>query len=661
MTRCKLVPMPTPAPDAILRFGDFELDVAGYELRRRGRRVKLGRQAMDVLILLVRRRGELVLRNDIVGLLWGEDVFVDVETGINTAISKIRQALRDAADAPTFVETVPARGYRFVAPVETVVRAQASRPPATSPEPALVLDPPALVPGDGERAPDTPATVVSRARFNGRLVAGTLGLVAAGVVAAVVLLQQPWGGSNGRLTLAVLPFENVGGDPEREYLATGLTQETIASLAQVDPERLSVKGRTWRYRGTTKTAAEIGQELSVDYLVESSIRSEGDRVRVSATLLRVKDQEHVWSASFERQPTSLLGLEQELSTAIAEQVRVRLSPDRIAARLRQTGNTEAYDAYLRARYVESRRTAATNAEAIHLYERATTLDPDYALAWSSLAFTLAGSAINADARPRDVWDRARAAAARAIAANPDLGEAQLAQGYVSWLLDWDWREAERAFRAAIRLDPSDAVAHRTLGHALSQLGRQSEAAAATRRAREIEVLEPMSFAISSQVAFQARDNAQAVEYGRRAILMDSSLWIGYSELAQAYEQTGKTDLAMAALTDAVRFSGGNSKSISLKGYLLGKAGRVTEAQEVRRTLEAAARERYVPPYAMALVSAGLGEDDVLFEWLDKAYTARDVHLIYLPVDPKWDRYRRDPRFAALLRRCGFDVTGSTAH
>jgi Flp pilus assembly protein TadD len=163
----------------------------------------------------------------------------------------------------------------------------------------------------------------------------------------------------------------------------------------------------------------------------------------------------------------------------------------------------------------------------------------------------------------------------------------------------------------------------------------------------------MSFALSAQVAFQARDNVLAVEYARRAVLMDSVLWVGYSELAQAYEQTGESDLAMAALTDAVRFSGGNSKSSSLKGYLLANAGRVPEAREVLRALEADARARYVPPYAMALVNAGLGETDAVFDWLEKAYVARDVHLIYLPVDPKWDRYRQDPRFAALLHRCGF--------
>ena len=180
-----------------------------------------------------------------------------------------------------------------------------------------------------------------------------------------------------------------------------------------------------------------------------------------------------------------------------------------------------------------------------------------------------------------------------------------------------------------------------------------------RRTRELEPLEPISYALSAQVAFQAREDLAAVEHARRAVLTDSEFWIGYVQLGQAYERTGETDLALEALTEAARFSGGNSKAISLRGYILAKSGRANEAREVLRRLEADAGERYVPPYAMALVHAGLGEHEAVFEWLEKAYAARDVHLIYLPVDPKWDPYRADPRFNALLARCGFTQKTAT--
>ena len=663
--------METSRSPETFRFRDFELDVAGYELRRLGRPVKLGRQAMDVLILLVERRRQLVSRSDIVDRLWGKDVFVDVETGVNTAISKIRQALRDSADAPAFVETVAGRGYRFIAAVEVTFNAPgaalAASPPEPSssvpgPDPANDVATPGLLddlePANTARSTPTVAGVeIAPAVQRGRAI--TTPLVMGLVVAAMVTGFVAWTRLNGvapaaRTSLAVLPFENLGSDPDRAYLAAGLTEETSAVLGQIDPDRLSVKGRTLRYKGTTKTAIEIGRELSVDYLLESAVRAEGDQLRVTATLIRVRDQEHVWAQSYEREAKRLLVLQQELSAAIAEQVRLRLSPDRVSSLARrQTQNADAYDTYLRARYLESRRTPETNVQAIQQYERAIALDPNYALAWSGLALVYAASTINGDAPPLEMGPRARDAAARAVRANANLAEAQLAVGYVNWLLDWDWNAADTAFRLAIRLDASNAAAYRSWGHALSQAGRDVEAESAMRRTRELEPLEPMSYALSSQVAFQTRDYPHAVEHARRAVLMDSAFWVGSMQLAQAYGQLGQTDLALAALADAARFSGGNSKATSLRGYLLAKNGRATEARAVLRQLEDDARERYVSPFAMALVYAGLGERDAVFEWLDKAYAARDVHLIYLPVDPKWDPYRADARFVALLARCGF--------
>jgi TolB-like protein/DNA-binding winged helix-turn-helix (wHTH) protein/Tfp pilus assembly protein PilF len=624
---------------------------------------------MDVLILLVERRRQLVSRAEIVERLWGKDVFVDVETGVHTAIRKIRQALGDSVNTPTFVETVSGKGYRFVADVEVVSSTPnpgvAARPLESSPAPghdqANIGTSAGLPSHDSTTAAASSTRVVagSTTMPTSQLRSTNAARIVIGVVAAMMTGYVAWtwlsgGAPASRVTLAVLPFEYIGSDPDREYLAAGLTEETSASLAQIDLERLIVKGRTLGYRGTTKTAVQIGQELSVDYLVESTIRAEGGRLRVTATLLRVRDQEHVWSRSYDREPTSLLRLQQELSTSIAEQIRLQLSPDNLrGVRQRQTQNADAYDAYLRARYFASRRTPATNALAIQQYERAITLDSNYALAWAGLASADAGSALNGDARPLEVWPRARDAAARAVRANANLGEAQTAVGYLNWLLDWDWRAAETALRLAVRLDPSNAVAHRSLGHALSQTGQHSEAESAMRRARELDPLEAINHALSAQVAFQARQYPAAVEHARRAILLDSEFWIGYMQLAQAYEQMGQTDLALAALTDAARFSGSNSKATSLRGYLLAKGGRTNEAREVLRRLESDSRDRYVPPGAMALVHAGLGEGEAMFEWLAKAYDARDVHLIFLPVDPKWDPFRVDPRFQALLTRCGF--------
>ena len=267
--------------------------------------------------------------------------------------------------------------------------------------------------------------------------------------------------------------------------------------------------------------------------------------------------------------------------------------------------------------------------------------------------------INSDVAPLEVLPRARDAARRAIDANPDLAEVQFALGYVNWLLEWDWPAAETAFRRAVDLDPRYAWALISLGHALSQSGRHSEALAAMRRAREVDPQNAMAYAISSQVAFQARDYQAALDHASQAIALDPEFWIGHVMRGQALEQSGQPQLALDALAIAARFSSDNSKPVAFRGYILAKAGRRDEARGVLAMLKAQSRTRYVPPYALALVHAGLGEHDAVFEWLDRAFDVHDVHLIYLPVDPKWDPYRSDPRFGVLLMRCGFAGTFQT--
>ena len=268
------------------------------------------------------------------------------------------------------------------------------------------------------------------------------------------------------------------------------------------------------------------------------------------------------------------------------------------------------------------------------------------------------SPINSDVDPRRVFPHAREAALRAVAANPDVAEAQHALGQVDWAFEWDWPGAEAAFRRATELDPSYSLVHLILAHLLSQTGRHAEAEPLMRRARELEPLDPLSYALSSQVAFQAGDYTAALQHANRASARDQEFWIGHQMRGQALEQLGDDDLALKALAAAARLSGQNSKPISLTGYILGRSGRTAEARDVLGVLQMASRQRYVPPYALALVYAGLGDANAAFEWLDRAHAARDVHLMFLTVDVKWDRYRGDPRFRDLLARCGFATFGT---
>jgi TolB-like protein len=584
--------MQPPDVPRTFRFGDFELDVAGYSLRRGGQQVRLERRPMDLLILLVQRRRELVSRNDIVERLWGPGVFVDVDMGVNTAIRKIRQVLGDAPETPAFVETVSGKGYRFIADVQAVQ-------PATAP-------------------------LTSRA-----------------------------------VTLAVLPFENLGGTPEHDYIADGFTEEATTALGQIDPEHLRVIGRTsvMGYKRTTKPLAEIGRELGATYVIEGSIRAEGKRWRVTSKLIRVHDQVQTWSASFDSEPSSMLEFQRELSKAIAEPIRLRLSPERLTALgRRQSRNPEAYDLYLRGRHLWNQLTPPTNRRAVEHFARATELDPEYSLAWSGLADAFSASPINADARPLDVWPRARDAAAHAVGCGPDIAESQTSQGMVHYWLDWDWPESEAAYRKALVLDPSSAHAYRMLGVLLGTGGRHAEARAAMQHARELDPLQPMNHAFSAHIALLARDYSTGLEFARQATVVGPAFWIGYFQLAWAHERLGNMELALEALRDAETFASGNSKMISLRGYILATAGRRNEAAEVLSTLEAIARERYVPPYAFALVYAGLEHRERALEWLEHAYTVRDVHLIWLPMDARWDAFRTESAFVGLIERCGFTPT-----
>jgi TolB-like protein/DNA-binding winged helix-turn-helix (wHTH) protein/Flp pilus assembly protein TadD len=661
--------MPLPGDSRPLRFGEFVLDVGAYELRRTGHRVRLERQPMDLLILLVGRRGQLVSRSEIVDALWAKDVFVDVENGVNTAIRKLRQALRDAPDTPTFIETVPGKGYRFIAAVEALPDAGSSQlPPAAAP-PSVGAGVQSAVSGAETAANEASVAVPEPAageRAAGRRASAplVLGILTVAVLTGALLWAWKRPVESGtRVTIAVLPFDNLNGDPDTDYLASGLTEDTIVSLGRIDPERVSVIGRTSMiaYRGTTKSLAEIGRELGTDYLVESSLRAESSHLRITARLIRVRDQVQIWSDSFDRNTSSILTLQQEISSAIAEQVRTRLSPDRQRALARgHTQNAEAYDFFLRGRHFLDQRTPEAMQRAIEFFQRATVADPTYSVAWANLAMAYGSSPINSDVDPRRVFPPTREAAVRAVAANPDVAEAQHALGHVNWMFEWDWPAAEAAFRRAIELDPSYSLVHLILAHLLSQEGRHAEAEPLMRRGRELDPLNPLSYALSSQVAFQARDYAGALQYANRAIALDQEFWIGHQMRGQALEELGDHDLALKALATAARLSGQNSKPISLTGYILGRSGRTAEARDLLGALELASHQRYVPPYALALVHAGLGDADAAFAWLDRAYAARDVHLMFLTVDVKWDRYRRDPRFGELLALCGFTAIGPRA-
>jgi TolB-like protein/DNA-binding winged helix-turn-helix (wHTH) protein/cytochrome c-type biogenesis protein CcmH/NrfG len=616
------------------RFGEFELDLKAHQLRLRGAPVKLERRPFQLLALLVARPGLLVTREELIQALWPPRIVIDFDTGLNTLVRKVRRALGDSPEAPAFIETVAGLGYRFIAPLDqdTAPAPAASREAATA---------------DVQIAPQA----IDRRPL------AALAAVILLIVAAVALgVWMAASRAPAHVSVAVLPFENLTQDDELNYLAAGLAEDTGASLARIDIRNLRTIGRasTQALVAAGKTPAQIGRELSVDFIVASSLRADQARIRVTSRLIRVSDNVEVWTANFDRELTSTLGIQQELSIAIAEQVRLRLSPAvRAAVSRRQTLNPEAYDLYLRGRYSWSLIAPAGIRQALDYYDRAIAEDPTYALAWAGIVQALSTAPVIAEVDPATVAARASEAVQHALEFGADLAEVQIALGYYHWWLDWDWPAAEAALRNAIAIDPDSAVAHMALGHVLSQSGNHAESRMMARRARELDPFFAMTFVLSATMAFQASDYLAAVEFARQSVVINPESWAGYLNLAQALAAIGDHPGALAAHENAERYSGSNNKSLAYRAHDLARMGRAEEARAIIAALEARSHERYVPPYTIALIYAGLGEPDAAFQWLERALEASDPHLIFTSVDPRWDALRDEPRFLSLLSRCHY--------
>ncbi|HEX3397742.1 MAG TPA: tetratricopeptide repeat protein [Steroidobacteraceae bacterium] len=614
----------TSSNNAILQFGVFQLDLKAGELHKAGVKVKLQDQPFRVLAVLVEHPGKVVTREELRERVWPSNVYVDFDQGLNNAVKKLREALGDSADSPTLIETVARHGYRFIATVSAVpVQPAQSRRP-----------------------------LGSHTLRNSILVGLTAVLLAA-------LGYLAWRGSSGRIappsekvTLAVLPFENLSGDSDQEFFSDGLTEEMIAQLGRLNPDRLAViaRGSVAKYKRSTLGANQIGGELHADYLVQGSVRRAADRVRITVHLIQVSDQTDRWADSYDRGLKDILALQDAVARTIAGQINIALTPAQ-ASQLttRRSVDPEAYEAYLKGRYYWNKRTAEGMQKAEIYFQQAVDKDPSYAPAYSGLADCNSGLTWHGFTSPAETLPKAHAAALKAIEIDPQSAEAHASLALVL-AHEWDWPRAEVEYKHALQLDPRYANAHHWYGDYLSISGRHDEALAEAKTALDMDPLNLMIGTWLGLRYYLAHHYESAIELGRSTVELDPNFAASHLVLGEAYVQMGLHEEALAELHSAASLSGNCPLYLAQVGVAYASQGRKAEALQIAAQLQATSKDRYVSPYGLAQIYAALKDKEQTFKWLQTAYDGRAVWMSYLAVDPLFDDYRSDPRFQDLLRR-----------
>jgi TolB-like protein/DNA-binding winged helix-turn-helix (wHTH) protein/Tfp pilus assembly protein PilF len=616
------------------RFGLFEADPHLGMLTKQGKRLPLQELPFRTLLMLLERRGELVTRDELHQQLW-PDTIVDFDHGLNKAINKIRDVLGDSASNPRFIETVARRGYRFLADV-------------TLDEPVAQVGSVAQVgPTDADAEAAPPAAKRRPLRWILLGIAGVL-LFASVMTWKVV---GPWQSAMAVRSIAVLPLQNLSGDASQDYFADGMTDELITQLAQISELRVISRSSVMTYKNAHKPLPEIARELNVQAIVEGSVVSSGPRVRITAQLIRVPADEHIWANNYEGDLRDTLRLQGEVARAIAAQVRVKLSPrEQAALKVTREVNPQAHEAYLKGRYFWNKRTGTDLKSAIDYFNTAIAIDPDYAAAFAGLAdsYALAGDWEYGLLSPQEAWPKANAAAKRALALDSGLGPAHASLAFAMDLYTWDWSAAEAEYQRAIALSPNYATAHHWYGFHLLVTGHNQEAIVELRKA---ESLDPLSLIISADIADAlciAHLYDQSIEQSNKALAMDPNFAVAHYELGQALEQKALHAQAIAHYQRAIELGGHSAAFDSNLAHAYAVSGRKDEARRIVQQLEWR-EDQYPAAYAnIALAYVGLGDADSAMTWLDKAYAAHVNPSILLR--PGFDPLRTDPRFQSLLER-----------
>jgi TolB-like protein/DNA-binding winged helix-turn-helix (wHTH) protein/Flp pilus assembly protein TadD len=640
--KCAMEPL---QPNSVVRFGTYEVSRQSGEVRKAGLRIRVQQQPMKLLEILLEHPGEVVTREELRSRVWPDESFGDFDQALNIAIGKLRSALGDSAESPRFIETLPKRGYRFIADV-SVVDTDA-RPERQ--EPVLgdlsATDRGHKIQGIGL------AVAPQRRLLPTRGIIVTLALVLSLAILSVWLFHSR--APTGMRSIAVLPLDNLSGDASQNYFADGMTDELITDLAQISALRVISRTSVMAYKGARKPLPQIARELNVDAVVEGTVLRSGDRVRITAQLIEASTDKHVWSQSYEGELRDTLAVQNRVASAIADQIRINLTPqERAALKNAKVVNPEAYESYLKGRYFWNKRTADGLKVALAYFKQAIEEDPKYAQAYSGLAdtYALLGDWQYAVMTPKEAFPEAKAAAIKSLELDSTLGEAHNSLAFVLDGFDWDFDSAGREFQRAIELNPGYATAHHWYAWHLSLLGRYDQALAEMRKA---ENLDPLSLIINADLAellVLAHSDEESIQQSRKTIEMDPNFALAHNQLAQAYLQKHMYDEAVAELKTAVQVSGGGPAFIANLARAYVASGKRSEAVKLLDHLKKRSKPDYSNASEIAVIYASLGDADQAMNWLEKGYNERFNPGVLLR--PGFNPLRSDPRFQNLVHRIG---------
>ncbi len=619
--------------ESVIRFGEFELSLKSSELRRDGQVVHLQPQPLKALAFLASHAGQTVTREELRQAVWEGETFVDFEHGLNFCINQIRGALGDKAQSPRFIETLPRRGYRFIAQIETL-----NGSPVLKEDRASVAV---------NIQPARPTLAHSRS-YRFRALLGAL-LIAAAAVGYFVWrsLNNP-SPPKAKMMIAVLPFTNLSTEQGQDFFSDGMTEEMIARLGRLNPQRLGVIARTsvMTYKNVNKDISSIARELGVNYLLEGSVRRDGDRVRITAQLVHAGDQTHLWSESFDRPLGGALGVQSEVAEKIASALAIELLGDR-RTDLFDSISTEAVNAYLRGRYLLNKGDAKSIGKSVEYFSQAIEKDPGYAAGFAGLADSYRLLGMYYAMLPAEAYPKAKQAALRALELDPNNAEASVALGTIRFRYEWEWEEAERDFLRALEINPSLGVAHHDYAWFLVAMGRVNEGIEHIKTAQRLDPLSPLANSDVGWVYLMARRYDEAIEQIKRTLELEPQFGSAFACLERAYILKGQHKEALETL-----LKGTGQSNASVRDGDPEQSRRTLYRMMLNRKLEEMKKFRS-SSYGVATLCADAAEPDRALEWLEEAFKERDPMLVAVRTDPAFDRLRGDARFERLLKRIGF--------